>query len=84
MGAGAIGLQGLMQEDVVLVSSERRFIERADEVIVLADATKFDTPSGHVVCPLEEISMIITDTRISDHAANFVEAAGVELRIVGN
>ena len=81
MGAAAIGRQGLMQEDIVLVAGERRFIERADEIIVLADATKFDQPSGNVVCPLEQVHTIVTDARITDKAAGFVESAGVNLII---
>ena len=79
MGAASIGPQGLMQEDIVLVAGERRFVERAEQIIVLADATKFDQPSGNVVCSLSEIDKIITDSRISDKTAKFIEAAGVEL-----
>lgn len=82
MGAGAIGPQGLMQEDVVLVAGERRFIERADEVIVLADATKFDRPSGNVVCQLGSLSTIITDARISNRLAQSIEQAGPKLIVV--
>lgn len=81
MGAASIGARGLMQADVVLVAGERRFIERAEQIIVLADATKFEAPSGNVVCPLEEINMIITDERLTDRAAAFIEAAGVKLLI---
>lgn len=79
MGAASIGKLGLMQADVVLVASERRFIERADQVIVLVDSTKFDGPSGHVVCGLDLIDTIITDDRISESADAMVAAAGVKL-----
>jgi len=34
----------------------RGFIDRADEIIVMVDSSKFDGPSGHVVCPLQEIA----------------------------
>ncbi|MDX2276630.1 MAG: DeoR/GlpR family DNA-binding transcription regulator [Hyphomonadaceae bacterium] len=81
MGAASIGPQGLMQADVVLVAGERRLIERADEVIVLADASKFEGSSGNVVCALEEIDTIITDSRIKRKAADMVAAAGVRLLI---
>lgn len=81
MGAASIGVQGLMQADVVLVASERRFLERADQIIVLVDATKFDGPSGNVVCGLEEIDTIITDNRISDKTAAMIECAGVKLQV---
>ena len=33
MGAAAVGAQGIMQQDVILVAAERRLIERADQVI---------------------------------------------------
>lgn len=82
IGAASIGAQGLMQADVVLVAAERRLIERADEIIVLVDATKFDEPSGHVVCALDQIDTIITDYRIKDAAAKDIRDAGVRLIVV--
>jgi DeoR family transcriptional regulator, ulaG and ulaABCDEF operon transcriptional repressor len=79
MGAASIGRAGLMQADIVLVAAERRLIERADEIIILVDATKFDGPSGHVVCGLDQIDMIITDDRVTDTTAKMLEQAGVKL-----
>lgn len=81
MGAASIGPQGLMQADVVLVAGERRLIERADEVIVLADASKFEASSGNVVCALEEIDIVITDSRIKPKAAEMIKKAGAKLII---
>lgn len=79
MGAASIGARGLMQADVVLVAAERRLLERADEVTILVDSTKFDGPSGNVVCELGEIDTIITDAHITDKSANMIEKAGVRL-----
>jgi DeoR family transcriptional regulator, ulaG and ulaABCDEF operon transcriptional repressor len=79
MGAASIGPAGLMQADIVLVAGERRLIQRADEIIVLVDATKFDGPSGNVVCALEEIDTIITDDRVSDATVQMIERAQVNL-----
>lgn len=70
-----------MQADVVLVAAERRLLERADQVIILVDATKFDGPSGNVVCELSDIDIIITDGRITDKAVKIIEEAGVRLII---
>jgi DeoR family transcriptional regulator, ulaG and ulaABCDEF operon transcriptional repressor len=81
MGAASIGPQGLMQADVVLVAAERRLIDRADEIIVLADASKFDAPSGNVVCGLDEIDTLITDASLNDHARTMLNAAGVKIII---
>jgi DeoR family transcriptional regulator, ulaG and ulaABCDEF operon transcriptional repressor len=79
MGAASIGAAGLMQDDPVLVAVERRLIERADEIIVLADASKFDAASGNVVCGLEEIDTVVTDDRISPAAVHMLEGAGIRV-----
>ncbi len=79
IGAAAIGAAGLMQADPVLVASERRLIERAEEIIVLADASKFETPSGNVVCGLDQIDTIITNRGLPDVVARMIEAADVRL-----
>jgi len=81
MGAAAIGPHGLMQADVVLVAAERRLIDRADEIIILVDSSKFKGPSGHVVCELSEVDVIVTDSGISDLDRKTIEAAGVRLVI---
>ena len=39
-----------MQPDIVLVAAERRLIDRADQLILLVDSSKFEGPSGNVVC----------------------------------
>ena len=83
MGAAAIGPQGLMQADVILVAAERRLIERAKKLIVLVDSSKFDGPSGNVVCELSDIDTIVTDQAISDEHRQMVEASGIDLVIAG-
>jgi DeoR family transcriptional regulator, ulaG and ulaABCDEF operon transcriptional repressor len=81
MGASAVGPQGVMQPDVVLVAAERRFIARAEKVILLVDSSKFEGPSGHVVCPLSDLHTVITDAGISRHSVNMLTDAGVEVLI---
>lgn len=79
MGAAAVGPQGAMQADVVLVAAERRLIDRAEEVILLVDSSKFETQSGTIVCGLDEIDTIITDSGISPQAAQMIRDAQVRL-----
>ncbi len=81
MGAAALGPGGLMQPDIILVTAERRLIERANEIVVLVDSSKFDGPSGHIVCPLEEIDVVVTDAGISTEDAKMLDKAGVKLII---
>lgn len=82
MGAAAVGLQGVAQADVVLIAAERRLIDRAEEVILLVDSTKFRSTSGSIVCHLEEIDTIVTDSGIPADLAKAIGDAGVHLVIV--
>lgn len=81
MGAAAIGSQGIMQADIVLVAAERRFIERAEQVIVLVDSSKFEGSSGHVVCGLEEVDVVITDAGLGQDHKSMLAKAGVKVVI---
>lgn len=81
MGAASIGTQGIMQADIVLVAAERRLMERADRVIVLADSSKFATSSGNVVCALDEIDVLVSDAALTTEARTALESAGVEVII---
>jgi DeoR family transcriptional regulator, ulaG and ulaABCDEF operon transcriptional repressor len=83
MGAASIGPSGLMQADIVLVASERRFIDRAEEIIVLVDSSKFSAPSGHVVCELDRIDTIVTDKGITSDTRKMLEDAGVRVVVAG-
>jgi DeoR family transcriptional regulator, ulaG and ulaABCDEF operon transcriptional repressor len=81
MGAASLGPAGLMQADIILVTAERGLIERADEIIVLVDSSKFTGPSGHVVCRLDEIDTVVTDAGISAEHTKMLEKANVRLVI---
>lgn len=83
MGAAAIGPQGVMQQDVILVAAERRFIDRADEVILLVDSTKFHSSSGAIVCGLGEIDTVVTDSGVNPEAKALLEGAGVCVIVAG-
>jgi len=81
MGAAALGPQGVMQADAVLVAAERRLIDRAEEVIVLVDGSKFETSSGTIVCALAEIDVLITDREVPGVTAQALRDSGVEVLI---
>lgn len=81
MGAAAVGPQGVMQADVILVAAERRLIDRAEQVILLVDSSKFAQSSGAIVCGLDEVDVLVTDAGIAPGMADMVEGAGVQLVI---
>lgn len=81
MGAAAVGPQGVMQADVVLVAAERRLIDRAEVVILLVDSSKFASSSGTIVCELDEVDVVITDVGVTAEMRGMIERAGVKLII---
>ncbi len=82
IGCQALTRNGLMQTDTLLVQSERRLMERANQVIVLADSSKFDAPASLSVCPLSQIDVVITDDKVSAEALQWLRAHDIEVRIV--
>jgi len=68
IGAQAISAHGLMQTDPLLVQNEQQLISRAEQVIVLADSSKFGAKASLSVCGLEVIDTVVTDTGLSNEA----------------
>ncbi|MGX1496239.1 DeoR/GlpR family DNA-binding transcription regulator [Roseibium aggregatum] len=79
MGAQGLGPLGLMEADPLLIQAEQKLIGQADELVVLADSSKFRARSSLILCPLERISTVITDDGIPDSAASMLEQADIHL-----
>lgn len=79
MGAASIGPQGVLNPDILVVAAERRLIDRADELIVLVDHTKFSSSSGNVVCGLDEVDAVVTDSGVDDKDVAMLEDAGIRV-----
>ena len=84
MGAQAITQAGLMQTDPILIQSERRLIERAEQLIVLADSSKFMRTGGMILCSLDEIDVVITDASAPKVALEMLRKANVDVIVVPN
>lgn len=79
MGCRGLGPLGLMEGDPLLIQAEQKLIGQADELVVLADSTKFAKRSSMLLCPLSRIHTVITDEGISDRDAQMIEAADLRL-----
>ena len=82
LGAAAVSPRGIFQNDAILVASQRRLLELADEVILVVDSTKLDTTSGAIVCELKSIDRMITDRGASPERLAAIKAAGVDVILV--
>ncbi len=79
LGCQGISRLGISEQDPLIIQAEIKLIGQADEVVVMADSTKFDSGSSLLLCGLDRIATIITDDRITDAQAAMVDAAGVAL-----
>ena len=78
----AISPFGIMESDPLLILAEHKLLSQTEELIVLADSSKFKQHSSLVLCKLARVSMIITDDGIDEREAAIITDAGVKLNIV--
>lgn len=82
MGVYGLSMLGLMEADPLLIQAEKRLISQAEELIVLADSSKFARKAGLILCGLNRVSCVITDTGASDAAVQMLEQSGVRVLTV--
>ncbi len=82
MGVYGIDELGATNTDTLLIKTERAMIERGRELIILADASKFNRRGNLLLCGFEKITTIITDRGISQPQRDMVQANNVELILV--
>ncbi|RIY03320.1 DeoR/GlpR transcriptional regulator [Aureimonas flava] len=79
MGVQSVSALGLAETDPLIIQSEQRLMRQADELVILADRSKFANRSSLLLAPLERAQVVVTDDGVSDKDAAMVEAAGVRL-----
>ncbi|MGJ4952844.1 DeoR/GlpR family DNA-binding transcription regulator [Bradyrhizobium sp. HKCCYLS20291] len=82
MSCASIGPMGLIEGDPLIARAEAKLLRRAQELIVLADHSKFDARGAIAVCPLSRVSKIITDDRAPQAAIDMCSSAGIEVIVV--
>jgi len=79
MSVGGITERGLFNSNSLLVETERRMMEAAEEVIVVADSSKFGHSALAHLCPLNAVDRMIVDAGVSEQWQAKIREAGVEL-----
>ncbi len=82
IGAQGIGPKGLMQTDSLLVASEQRLMQHAEELVVLVDSSKFSKTGSLILCELDAMRTLVTDDGIPPRALDWLGAAGVKVIVV--
>jgi DeoR/GlpR family transcriptional regulator of sugar metabolism len=81
LSVAAINEQGFYNSDELLVETEQAMMQAAEEVIVVADSTKFGHQCLAHLCPLDKIDRLVVDDGISKAWRRKLEASKIELII---
>ncbi|MBN2473131.1 MAG: DeoR/GlpR transcriptional regulator [Pirellulales bacterium] len=81
LSVAGINDEGCFNNNLLLVATERAMMKAADEVIVVADSTKFGRQSLTHLCRLEDIDHLVVDHGITEDWRSKVAAAGVHLLV---
>jgi DeoR family transcriptional regulator, ulaG and ulaABCDEF operon transcriptional repressor len=81
MSCYAITPLGVIESDPLIARAEAKLLSRAEKLVVVADASKFEARGNMVVCPLKRVSTLITDTGAPQHMLDHLRAQGVEVLI---
>lgn len=82
MGIRAISLEhGLTHEYLPETMTDRAILKAGQEIIVLADHTKFGRAATVLLAPIESIHTIVTDEQTPQNFINAVKAKGIQVII---
>lgn len=81
MGTPGIGEFGVMETDPLLIRAEQKLKKQADKLIVLADSSKLGKRSSLILCPLDEVDIIITDSDADPSYIELFKRHGIEVII---
>ena len=75
--------RGCFNSNLLLVETEQAMMRSADEVIVVADSTKFGHQSLARMCELQDVDRLVVDHEIGEDWRSRMLAAGIEVLIAG-
>lgn len=75
--------EGFYNSNLLLVETERAMMKSADQVIIVADSTKFGHKSLARMCGLADIHTLVVDQEISEDWRSKLIATGIELNVAG-
>jgi DeoR family transcriptional regulator, fructose operon transcriptional repressor len=83
LSVAGINERGYYNSNLLLVETERAMMQAADEVLVVADSTKFGRSSLAHLCDLGQVGHLVVDAEISAAWQKRIREAGVNLVLAG-
>ncbi len=82
MGTPGIGKFGVMESDPLLIRSEQKLKKQTDKLVILADSSKIGKRSNFILCPLNEVDILITDSKVEPDVITLFESQGIQVILV--
>ena len=79
MGTGGVTESGFTNNNALLVGSERKMIEVAREVVIVADHTKFGRAAMFPLAPLGAAQVVVSDAGLDPRHQEMLRGQGVRL-----
>jgi DeoR/GlpR family transcriptional regulator of sugar metabolism len=83
LSVAGINDRGCFNSNLLLVGTEQAMMKAAEEVIVVADSTKFGHQSLAHMCSLDAVDHLVVDNEISSDWRSKLTAAGVKVLVAG-
>jgi DeoR family transcriptional regulator, fructose operon transcriptional repressor len=84
LSVAGVNEEGFFNNNLLIVEAERQMMHSADEVIVVADSSKFGRQSLTHLCPLDDVDHVVVDRGIDPKWKEKMTIAGVKLHIAEN
>jgi DeoR family transcriptional regulator, fructose operon transcriptional repressor len=81
LGAGGVVTEGIYNSNSLLVETERQMMSCGQEVVIVADHTKFGRLALARLCGLEEVARVVVDSGLTDENRTMLEQAGLTIHI---
>jgi DeoR family fructose operon transcriptional repressor len=81
LGAGGVTAEGVFNSNSLLVETERQMMECAQEVMLVADRSKFGRLALSKLCGLDALDRAVVDAGLAEEFRAVLDAAGVQLHL---
>jgi DeoR family transcriptional regulator, ulaG and ulaABCDEF operon transcriptional repressor len=82
MSCYSITPMGIIESDPLVARAEAKLLSRTENLIVVADSSKFEARGNMVVCPLTRVTTLVTDTGAPSHMVDHLRQLGVEVILI--
>ena len=83
LSVAGINEKGFYNSNLLLVETEQAMMASADEVVILADSTKFDRSSLAQLCQMEDVDTLVADEQLPEKWQQRSKQAGIRLVMAG-